>query len=286
MTKNSSDDSHNEQPNNNKPMHEDYLCKPAVHLFGYTESPFASCCMHENIFPFEELVNLNNGYFNKPALYNSGIPKSENVSQTPQQRLKKIEKMIDPMIASGAKKLPIFQNRNSILQQQTGKEALLSMKNRVNENSRFGVSKTSKILSSRSVKKELKDNKSKSDYNKSRYATRFTSNQNKVLSDWYAANSDMPYASDEQVAELAVMTNLCEKSVRKWLSNKRSRNYNTNSLGQVVAYKKKQQLSLIGARQDNSYNFEINSNESISPTIPGKNSPNGSIMYESGAQKS
>ena len=75
-------------------------------------------------------------------------------------------------------------------------------------------------------------------YDRSRYATRFTSEQNRVLTEWYEQHEDMPYASDEKILELAADTNLSEKSVRKWLSNKRSRKRNTNPLGHVVAFKK------------------------------------------------
>ncbi|MEN2495401.1 MAG: hypothetical protein MHMPM18_000036 [Marteilia pararefringens] len=81
--------------------------------------------------------------------------------------------------------------------------------------------------------------KSESNKDKSRYATRFTSDQNHVLLNWYSKNQDMPYATDNTINELSLLTNLSEKSVRKWLSNKRSRKNNTNRLSVVVAYKKK-----------------------------------------------
>ncbi|MES1904851.1 MAG: hypothetical protein MHPSP_001166 [Paramarteilia canceri] len=83
-----------------------------------------------------------------------------------------------------------------------------------------------------------KDLSSQQNYDKSRYATRFRTDQNSILNDWYVNNQSMPYATDEKIAELAQKTGLSEKSVRKWLSNKRSRKHNTNNLKTVVAYKR------------------------------------------------
>jgi len=115
----------------------------------------------------------------------------------------------------------------------------------------FGVSKCKNSDSSRKniSKKENSDPKSlkhtqSKEHDRSRYATRFNPVQNRILKDWYALNSEMPYASDEQVSELAKSTKLNEKSVRKWLSNKRSRKNNTNSLGKVVAFKKELLLNI------------------------------------------
>ena len=58
---------------------------------------------------------------------------------------------------------------------------------------------------------------------KRRYSTRFDKEQTRVLKEWYEANRDKPYASDEIINKLAERINLEPRSVRKWMSNKRTR---------------------------------------------------------------
>lgn len=56
-----------------------------------------------------------------------------------------------------------------------------------------------------------------------RYATRFSRDQIVSLNRWYDENRHNPYASDSTVRMLSEKTGIEVKSIRKWLSNKRTR---------------------------------------------------------------
>jgi len=72
------------------------------------------------------------------------------------------------------------------------------------------------------LENESKENLDPSEHSK-RYSTRFDKEQTRVLKEWYEANRDKPYASDEIINKLAERINLEPRSVRKWMSNKRTR---------------------------------------------------------------
>lgn len=72
------------------------------------------------------------------------------------------------------------------------------------------------------LENESKENLEPSEHSK-RYSTRFDKEQTRVLKEWYEANRDKPYASDEIINKLAERINLEPRSVRKWMSNKRTR---------------------------------------------------------------
>ena len=48
-----------------------------------------------------------------------------------------------------------------------------------------------------------------------------------MLEDWYQANLDAPYASDEVADDLAQQAGISRAQVLKWLSNRRNRDGNT-----------------------------------------------------------
>jgi len=62
-----------------------------------------------------------------------------------------------------------------------------------------------------------------------RYSTRFTRDQSNVLKKWYEEHRGNPYASDEIIDELSEKSGLETRSIRKWLSNKRTRLFETRT---------------------------------------------------------
>ena len=92
------------------------------------------------------------------------------------------------------------------------------------------LSVNKKQTNGRSVDKELtqKDVEKSMEHYK-RYATRFTKNQIEMLNEWYLKNRNNPYASEGTVENLSKATGIEIKSVRKWLSNKRTRLFETRT---------------------------------------------------------
>jgi len=62
-----------------------------------------------------------------------------------------------------------------------------------------------------------------------RYSTRFTRDQSNVLKKWYEEHRGNPYASDEIIEKLSEKSGLETRSIRKWLSNKRTRLFETRT---------------------------------------------------------
>ncbi|MEN2496964.1 MAG: hypothetical protein MHMPM18_001418 [Marteilia pararefringens] len=56
-----------------------------------------------------------------------------------------------------------------------------------------------------------------------RYSTRFTKQQTAFMRSWYDLNRHNPYASEKTIEKLAEDSSLPARSVRKWLSNRRTR---------------------------------------------------------------
>ncbi|XP_052066107.1 uncharacterized protein LOC127705799 [Mytilus californianus] len=52
----------------------------------------------------------------------------------------------------------------------------------------------------------------------------------RILTEWYDAHVTYPYPNDKEVEELANITNLYTKQVKKWMANKRVRCFNTLSI--------------------------------------------------------
>ncbi|KAK3089615.1 hypothetical protein FSP39_005066 [Pinctada imbricata] len=57
-----------------------------------------------------------------------------------------------------------------------------------------------------------------------------TSHQTDVLSNWYKIHIRYPYPSDLEVKQLSEVTGLKQQQVKKWMANKRVRNFNTLSI--------------------------------------------------------
>ncbi|KAK3089683.1 hypothetical protein FSP39_005582 [Pinctada imbricata] len=57
-----------------------------------------------------------------------------------------------------------------------------------------------------------------------------TDEQTAILSAWYSQHINYPYPAEEDVASLTEATGLNDKQVKKWMSNKRVRSYNTLSI--------------------------------------------------------
>ncbi|MES1904846.1 MAG: hypothetical protein MHPSP_001155, partial [Paramarteilia canceri] len=51
--------------------------------------------------------------------------------------------------------------------------------------------------------------------------------QSNILKKWYEENIYKPYASENDVEKLSKITGLEVKSIRKWLSNRRTRSFQT-----------------------------------------------------------
>ena len=51
-----------------------------------------------------------------------------------------------------------------------------------------------------------------------------------ILTNWYQSHVHYPYPSDEEVVELARLTNITTRQVKKWMANKRVRCFNTLSI--------------------------------------------------------
>ncbi|XP_062573442.1 uncharacterized protein LOC134235321 [Saccostrea cucullata] len=59
---------------------------------------------------------------------------------------------------------------------------------------------------------------------------KITADSTRILSAWYDEHIRYPYPSDLEVEQLAKQTGLTQQQIKKWMANKRVRNYNTLSI--------------------------------------------------------